>query len=158
MKAFKIMFLVCIAVMLMVPLGFTTWKPEIISKLDNRMLSKLPQAINEWRIHGEDVLRDRIGLRENRILFYRQAVCRLFHILDHPLYKNGDNGHNYYCCIMALNAYQSFYSNSDTERIVSRLDGLHQYLKSQGKPFLFVHIPLKQNLSPEFTPDSIKKA
>lgn len=157
MKIFKILFLFCAAALLLLPLAFTTTQERVVSPLDNRMLATIPKTIQDWRSEGENVLKDRIGFREDMVLFYRRALYRLFGILEHPLYSAGSNGQLYLSDSVSLDAYQSIYEDADLERILAKLHTLHQYLQSRGKHLLYVQMPMKQSVYPEYMPSYIQK-
>ena len=95
MKRFKLAFLFCFSMLLLIPLAFTTLQEDAVSQLDNRMLAKIPVSRRLWITQGENFLRDRIGFRDDFILFYRQAMYRLFNVFEHPRYTLGSNGHLY---------------------------------------------------------------
>ena len=152
MKSFKTLFLFCVIVILMVPLSFSKLDSDAVARLDNRTLLPIPVSLQGWVLYGEDVLQDRIGFREDILLFYRKAIYWLFNVFDHPVYKPGKNGHLYMTSTLALEACQSLYEDADVEHIRNRLGVLHQYLQKKGIHFLFVHVPMKQNVYPEFVP------
>lgn len=152
MKKFKVLFLFCVIAILMIPFSFTTLESDAIAWLDNRALRPMPVNLQDWILYGEDFLKDHIGFREDILLFYRNAIYRLFNVFDHPVYKPGKNGHLYMTSTLALEACQSLYEDADVEHIRNRLGVLHQYLQKKGIHFLFVHVPMKQNVYPEFVP------
>jgi len=137
----------------MVPLSFSKLDSDAVARLDNRTLLPIPVSLQGWVLYGEDVLQDRIGFREDILLFYRKAIYWLFNVFDHPMYNTGKNGHLYYNHFpTTLLSYQSLYEDADVEHIRNRLGVLHQYLQKKGIHFLFVHVPMKQNVYPEFVP------
>lgn len=157
MKRFKLAFLFCFSMLLLIPLAFTTLQEDAVSQLDNRMLAKIPVSRRLWITQGENFLRDRIGFRDDFILFYRQAMYRLFNVFEHPRYTLGSNGHLYLIDATAIEFYQSLYDSTALGQIKDKLEILHQYLKSKNKHLLFVQMPMKQNVYPEFVPSYIHK-
>lgn len=158
MRRFQILFLLCFTALLLTPLAFTTLQPDAASQVDNRMLAPVPQTFEDWQSEIETVLKDRLGFREDIILFYRQAMYRLFNILEHPLFVSGKNGHLYRGDLPALDVRQSFYEDADLKRVQYNIEKLYQYLQSKGKAFLFVFMPMKQGVYPEFVPSYYTKS
>jgi len=150
MKIFKILFLLCSAALLLLPLAFTTMQEQVASPLDNRMLAEIPKTIQDWRLEGENVLKDRIGFRDPMIVGYHTALKKLFSVMQHPLFITGEDGHIYFGHEGYLKSYQSLDCTPEKVSYILRaLKDINERLAKKKIPFLYVNFPDKKSIYPE---------
>lgn len=150
MKQTKIVFITCTALLLLLPLFFTNLKSNIASPLDNRMLASIPTTIKDWRLEGENVLKDRIGFRDQMLLGYHTGLYKLFNHIEHPLFARGEDGHVYFGYEGYLNDLQALnYTEDFINQCVDGLTRMRNNCKEKGVKFLYIHFPDKKTVYPE---------
>ncbi len=148
---FKKIYALLFAALILLPLLTMNLTPEVASPLDNRMLAPYPESLRDWRLQGEDFLKDRIGFRDRMIVSYHTAMLRLFRQMEHPLFTAGENDHIFFGYEAYVEAFQSLdYTDEEIAVYVHRLDNLNEYLKSKQVSFLYVNFPDKKSVYPEY--------
>ncbi|HOO27605.1 MAG TPA: hypothetical protein PLU43_04010, partial [Lachnospiraceae bacterium] len=129
-----------------------------ISEIDNKNLTEWPgiTLTLSTRTELEDYVDDRIGFREQAINSYIELNDKLFHVMVHPLFMYGKDGHIFYKDASYIAAYQRL--NTDPDYLDSFVDFLQKtktYLESKDIDFLYFLCPDKKTIYSEYFPDSI---
>lgn len=157
-KLSNIIFIVAFACIILVPVCFMNHKTEQVSDIDNKQLTEWP-GLGYTAMNNEVVsayIDDRIGFREQAIEAYTTLNDRLFHVMVHPLFMYGKEGHIYYKDPDYIAAYQRL--NTDPEYLDKFSDFLRStqdYLESKDIRFLYFLCPDKKTIYPEYFPDNI---
>lgn len=157
-KLYDIFFIALFLSILIVPAVLINRKPLQISEIDNEMLTEWPglDPTLSNAAELESYVDDRIGFREQVVSAYIWLNDRLFHVMTHPLFMYGKEGHIFYKDPSYIQAYQRM--NTDPEWLdgfVSFLEQTDAYLKSKGIDFLYYMCPDKKTIYSEYFPDSI---
>ena len=147
-------FLAC----MVVPALFMNTKEMQISSIDNKLLTEWPgfdpTLSNNTEV--ESYLNDRIGFREQAIEAYTVLNDKLFHVMVHPLFMYGKEGHIFYKDPTYIKGYQ--HMNTDEEYLdtfVDFLSATEAYLKDKDIEFLYFLCPDKKTIYPEYFPGSV---
>lgn len=144
--------------MLIVPMIFINTKPQQVSEIDNKTLTEwqgLDVMLKE-RENFEAYLNDRIGFREQAIEAYIELNDKLFHVMVHPLFMYGKEGHIYFKDKDYIAAYQRLNTNEEyLDSFVDFLSKTNTYLKDKNIEFLYFLCPDKKSIYPEYFPDYI---
>ncbi len=161
MKSGKILNLSFIAVfllMLILPAVFINTEPLQISEIDNELLTEwpgvsfTPENVEELENYADD----RIGFREQIVTLYITLNDRLFHVMTHPLFMYGQEGHIYYKDPSYITAFQRMNTNKEwLDSFVEFLEKTNSYLQSKGIGFLYYLCPDKKTIYPEYFPKSV---
>ncbi|MBQ7564382.1 MAG: hypothetical protein IJT16_10385 [Lachnospiraceae bacterium] len=157
-KYFNIFFIVIFFLMLVVPAVCINTKPLQISEIDNELLTEWPGlAFTEENVEElENYADDRIGFREQLVTLYITLNDRLFHVMTHPLFMYGEEGHIYYKDPSYITAFQRMNTNEEwLDGFVDFLEKTNAYLKSRGIDFLYYLCPDKKTIYPEYFPKSV---
>ncbi len=151
-------FIAVFMAILIVPACCMNIKKMQISEIDNKNLTEWPGI--SWTLSNreemENYVDDRIGFREQAINSYIELHDKLFHIMVHPLFMYGKDGHIFYKDKDYITAYQRL--NTDPEYLDSFVTFLQQtkdYLDSKDIKFLYFLCPDKKTIYSEYFPDSI---
>lgn len=144
--------------LLIVPFVLMDHEQYKSSDIDNKTLTEWPGFKMETEtIHTmEDYVDDRIGFRSQAILAYTNASDKIFHVMVHPLFMYGEEGHIYYKDPSYVAAYQRL--NTDPEYMdsfVNFLEKTNDYLSSKNIKFVYFLAPDKKSIYPEFFPKSV---
>lgn len=152
-KTRKAIFIVISAFMLAAPALTTDIKRNQISEMDNRQLYEFPELkMGGFRSSLENYLSDRVGFRDRLITFYQVFCDRAFHVLEHPFYVYGKDGH--VMTMWDLTTYQNRdVSQEYVDNLAGYLKSISNFCKSRGSMFLFYLCPNKETIYPEFCPD-----
>ncbi|MBP5385630.1 MAG: hypothetical protein J6Y57_11760 [Lachnospiraceae bacterium] len=157
-KISNIVFIVLFMAILLIPVIFINTKENQISAIDNKLLTEWPEF--KWdfssREEIENYLGDRIGFREQAIESYIELNDKLFHVMEHPLFMYGEEGHIYFKDPSYIEGYQRL--NTDGAYLDSMVDFLERtqaYLDSKDIRFLYYLCPDKKTIYPEYFPKSI---
>ena len=151
-------FIALFMAMLIVPAVLMDHEQFKSSDIDNKTLTEWPgfkmETENIRTI--EDYVDDRIGFRSVAIYSYTKLSNDLFHVMVHPLFMYGEEGHIYYKDPQYIAAYQRL--NTDTEYMdsfVNFLEKTNDYLNSKNIKFVYFLAPDKKSIYPEYLPKSI---
>ncbi|MCR4656768.1 MAG: hypothetical protein K5770_11150 [Lachnospiraceae bacterium] len=157
-KLSNIIFIAVFLAALIVPALFINREPLQISEIDNELLTEWPgldftmSNVEEL----ENYVDDRIGFREQVVSAYIYLNDRLFHVMTHPLFMYGEEGHIYYKDPSYITAYQRLNTNEKwIDGFVEFLSQTNDYLKSKNIDFLYYLCPDKKTIYPEFFPKSV---
>ncbi len=157
-KVSDLIFILIFLSLLVVPALFINRKPLQISDIDNELLTEWPgldfklSTVEEL----ENYVDDRIGFREQIVSAYIYLNDKLFHVMTHPLFMYGEEGHIYYKDPSYISAYQRMNTNEKwIDGFVGFLSQTDEYLKSKGIDFLYYLCPDKKTVYPEFFPKSV---
>jgi len=151
-------FIVLFMAALIVPTALMNHEKYQSSDIDNKTLTEWPgfKMDTETIETIEDYVDDRIGFRSQAIYAYTKASDSIFHVMVHPLFMWGEEGHIYYKDSAYIAAYQHL--NTDTEFMDSFVDFLektNEYLESKNIKFAYFLAPDKKSIYPEYFPKSI---
>ena len=155
---FNYIFIAAFLCCVIVPAICMNVKPMQISEIDNKLLTEWP-GFDITLSNNEELsnyVSDRIGFREAAIEAYTELSDKLFHVMVHPLFMYGREGHIYYKDPTYIAGYQ--HMNTDKEYLnsfVDFLDRTSRYLKDDGIEFLYFLCPDKKSIYPEYFPTSI---
>lgn len=157
-KISNLVFSVLFMGILILPVIFLNTKENQISGIDNRVLAEWPGIT--WNLSSksaiEDFLDDRIGFREEMIEAYIELNDKLFHVMEHPLFMYGEDGHIFFKDASYIAGYQRL--NTDAaflDSMVGFLEQTQDYLESKNIEFLYFLCPDKKTIYPEYFPKSI---
>ncbi|MCR4741141.1 MAG: hypothetical protein K5886_12890 [Lachnospiraceae bacterium] len=157
-KISNVIFISIFMLILILPAVFINRKSEQISVIDNEILPEWPGF--DARLSNidsiEKYVNKRIGFREQMISSYIVLNDRLFHVMVHPLFMYGKQGHIFFKDDAYIRAYQRL--NTDKEWLDSFtgfLKDTDAYLKSKDIKFLYYLCPDKKTIYSEYFPDCI---
>ncbi|MCR5790567.1 MAG: hypothetical protein K6G83_11830 [Lachnospiraceae bacterium] len=157
-KVSDIVFIAFFLAALIVPAVCINTKAFQVSEIDNEMLTEWPgidlrlSTVEELEEYADD----RIGFREQLVSAYIFLNDKLFHVMTHPLFMYGEEGHIYYKDPSYITAFQRM--NTDKhwlDGFVNFIDSTNDYCKSKGIDFLYYLCPDKKTIYPEFFPKSV---
>lgn len=127
------------------------------SMIDNAYLPKLEDIRPEhFGMDFEEYFAKRIGFREWSLHCYELLNDRLFGRLEHPLYMYGKEGHIFFRGNEYIRAYQHLNLNeAGAEAFADSVRKFQDYCQAQGKDFLYMLIPDKETVYPEYYPDTV---
>lgn len=144
--------------MLIIPFVTMNFKPNQVSDIDNKILTEFPELTvsSETVEELQKYTDDRVGFREGAIKLYTTLTDKIFHVMIHPLFMYGKDGHIFYKDPGYIAAYQHL--NTDEEYLGNFTDFLirtNDYLEKKDIKFLYFLCPDKKTIYPEYFPDSI---
>lgn len=147
MKKLRIFMSTCFFLLLLFPVITLNWKENVVSKIDNRILTNNPFGSNYESENGtdltegiEDYLEDRIGFRDAMIYGYTVLNDSLFYEMVHPTYMYGKDG--YIFAKMGMNISLEKYHFVFADMVKQ----IQDYCTKRNVPFLFVFEPEKAAL------------
>lgn len=158
---------ICIIVFLILltfPLLAFDRNPGHISVLENKNTAKFPDLsayssfFNSQLVKDFDIfLTDNIGLKEQGILTYISLMYKLFHQLEITNFIEGKENNVFYITKEILSIYQGIDSPPQIkfDILKEKLRKLNDTVKSVGATFIFMPIPNKEEIYPEYMPDNI---
>lgn len=157
-KISNLVFITIFMAILIVPAIFMNTKENQISAIDNKALTEWPGFTMSLSTKDEieNYLDDRIGFREQAIESYIELNDKLFHVMVHPLFMYGKDGHIFYKDPEYISAYQRLNTNPDyLDSFVDYLEKTKDYLDEKDIKFLYFLCPDKKTIYSEYFPDSI---
>lgn len=154
MKKLQIIFITLFFVLLLLPMLFFNWEENVVSPIDNRMLTNNPFGKNsnteqKLTTRLENYVGDRIGFRDEMIDEYTLLNDRLFHKMIHPLYEYGKDGY-------VFSKAKSNIEFSEYHLAFARmLAQIQNYCQQRNVPFLFVFNPEKASVYTDKLADGI---
>ncbi|MFT3983195.1 MAG: hypothetical protein QM697_04780 [Lachnospiraceae bacterium] len=157
-KVSNCIFIAAFMTILVVPTLFINTKKMQVSVIDNKNLTEWPGLT--WtlstRAEIENYVDDRIGFRESAINSYIEMNDKLFHVMVHPLFMYGKDGHIFYKDPDYITAYQRLNTNTEyLDSFVGFLQDTKDYLESKDIEFLYFLCPDKKTIYSEYFPESI---
>ncbi len=138
MKKIKYAFIVLISLVIIIPLMFFNHEKEVISTLDNRMLTTLDSLDSET---FENYISDRIGFREEMINLYNKANKDIFNVISGSDLMIGSNGKDIYPKISSIGTYNSYH-----ELFLDSVKRIQDYCEDRGVEFYFMLEPSKTSI------------
>ena len=157
-RILNISFIAVFLLMLVVPAVCINTEPLQISEIDNELLTEWPGlAFTAENVEElENYVDDRIGFREQLVTLYITLNDRLFHVMTHPLFMYGQEGHIYYKDPSYITAFQRMNTNEEwLDGFTDFLEKTNEYLQSKGIDFLYYLCPDKKTIYPEYFPKSV---
>lgn len=147
MKKLRIFVSICFFLLLLFPVITLNWKENVVSKIDNRILTNSPFGSNYELENGMDLtegiesyLEDRIGFRDTMIYGYTVLNDSLFHEMVHPTYMYGKDGYIFAKVGMNISLEEYHFVFADMVKQIQ------DYCTERNVPFLFVFQPEKAAL------------
>ncbi len=158
-KIFDICFIVILCSLTTVPILFFNFKPNQVSKAENRQLAEFPaefQGFSNYMNSLDTYINDRIGFRDTMVTAYNETtVGTLKSHHDNVIF--GDDGWLFYSG--ELSDYTGTNIDYDKiERYVEILVALDKKFAERGTEFVFMIGPNKSTIYSEYMPDYIKKS
>ncbi|MGI6635062.1 MAG: hypothetical protein ACOX7B_07800 [Christensenellales bacterium] len=153
-KVLPTLYSVIFCVLILLPLVFTNNKPNQNSFFDNQPLPEFPAKWSRSYFSDlENYFNFRLGFREPGISAYQLLNDRLFGLMEHPTYMRGSNNYLYFKAKNYTNDYQNIHINETyLEQLVAFLERLESLSKEYDTDFIFVALPDKKSIYPEFFP------
>ncbi|MDO4188268.1 MAG: hypothetical protein Q4D29_04690 [Lachnospiraceae bacterium] len=155
---YNLIFILIFMVLLIVPTVLMDHEQYKSSDIDNKTLTEWPGfSMDTETIRTiEDYVDDRIGFRSAAIYEYTKLSDDIFHVMVHPLFMYGEDGHIYYKDKDYVAAYQKLNTNPEyMDSLVNYLEKTNDYLKSRDIKFLYFLAPDKKSIYPEHFPKSV---
>lgn len=155
---------VALGLMLILPLLCFNRDKSKISVVENKRLAQAPTlwnnngTLNTKFIGGfENYFNDNIGFKQEAVVADIALSYKLFRKLKIPDDIEGKDGHIFYIPNGDFSKYQGtgIYSDKDIDIMVNGLNTLKSYLSTLGIPFIFMAIPDKDVIYPEFFPEMV---
>lgn len=147
MKKLRIVMSICFFLLLLIPVIKLNWKENVVSKIDNRILTNNPFGPDYEPENGmgltegiESYLEDRIGFRDAMIYGYTTLNDRFFHEMVHPTYMYGKDGYIFAKVGMNISLEEYHFVFADMVKQIQ------DYCTKRNVPFLFVFQPEKAAL------------
>lgn len=147
MKRLRLFMSICFFLFLLIPVITLNWKENVVSKIDNRILTNNPfvsnyEPENEMDLTDgiESYLEDRIGFRDAMIYGYTVLNDRLFHEMVHPTYMYGKDGYIFAKVGMNISLEEYHFV------FIDMVKQIQDYCTERNVPFLFVFEPEKAAL------------
>lgn len=142
-------FIVFIMIIIL-PIVFFNSEEEAISEIDNKYLAQNPflsEAGGDFTDNFEVYISERLGFREERILYYTIINDKLFDEMIHPLYSYGKDGY-VFTNFSANKTYGEY-----EESFINMLKEIQEYCSDRDIPFVFVFEPSKTSIYADKLPD-----
>ncbi|MBO4854097.1 MAG: hypothetical protein J5482_02985 [Oscillospiraceae bacterium] len=146
MKAVKAIFIALFLAMVIVPVLCLNTEENAVSEIDNKVLAANPFSSpdgGDLTSSIETYLSERIGFRDEEILWYTVANDKLFGAMVHPTYAYGKEGYVFFKpgTNVAYGDYQ--------EAFVHMLSQIQQYCRERDIAFVFLFEPSKASVLSE---------
>ena len=154
-KIGNIIFCLIFLLMLVLPFAFTNFEKEVISEIDNEYLPELEtDSIEAFVKSADDYLDKRIGFRAETLELYQLMNDKLFYEMEHPNHMYGKNGHMYYKWDNYIADRQHLNLNAEWAKgFADGIKSFQDYAESKDKQFIYMLIPDKKTVYPEYFPD-----
>jgi hypothetical protein len=156
--------IIIFVVLLALPIVFMNHDPNHIITLENKIAAKIPVlfsggSLNKEFISGfEDYWNDNIGFQKQATVLNIALFYKLFGKLKVTNYIMGKNKHLYYTSDgFSLKTYQgkNKLSEETLGRVLENFSDAEKYFNNRGAEFLFVPVPDKEGVYPEYYLDSV---
>lgn len=158
-KTTNIIFIVICALILVLPVVRFNWKPDQVSKAENRQLAEigdLKDGFSTFMKSVDNYVNDRIGFRDQFVQLYRLATIKYLNY-RHDQVLVGDDGWLYY--LEELPDYTGTNnSNETTDRYIEILKQIDAWCKQRDIQFVFAVGPNKSTIYSEYMPNYIRQA
>ena len=136
------------------------------SDMEKRELASFPEAPKDFKTllqfpkKFEDYYNDHFGLREVLIDRYHREMRKRFGQSSVPNVVTGKEGWYFYTANRLLDDFRGLVPLTEQQLISWKEDLVHKrdWLAKQGIHYLFVFVPDKQTIYPEYLPDYFQKA
>lgn len=151
-------FISILLLLLVSPAVLTNWKPEQISKTENRMLAELTpmsEGFSSFTTSLNACANDRIGFRDQMVRLYNEITVNFLHSRNDQVVM-GEEGWLFY--IGDLPDYTGKTNTPENvEYCVQVLKKLDAWCKEQGSQLVFLVGPNKASVYDEYMPDYIRR-
>lgn len=157
-KIADILFVLIFMLLLFIPLLKINTAKHVESESENRTLTAWPglgfnSEINAWYGH---YMEDRIGFRENAIVFFNRVTHDVFHEFSESLHMYGKNDYIFPADEGYIKSYQRVETNKENvDNLVVYLKNTNKYLEQKGIPFVFLAGLDKKSVYGRYFPSTI---
>ncbi len=155
-KIIDIIFILAFFSIIVLPLIFMDHTPDKVSEIDNKMLAKIETTdAKTFVTTAEAYVNDRIGFRMEALHCYQVINDKCFGLMEHPSYMYGKDGHVFYKAGIYVNDYQRlnrYWVDVWSKEFASGLAGFQEYAESKDKTFIYLLLPDKKTIYPEYFP------
>lgn len=144
--------------LLLAPLLTINLKQDQISEIDNEYLPEM-----DWTLNGglpkkiETYVDARIGFREEALDLYQKLNDQCFGLMEHPIYMYGKDGYVFFKQDAYLRDYQHLNLDEEwAQEFVASLGAFSNAAHERGMDFIYLFLPDKKTIYPEYFPDSIR--
>lgn len=161
-RTLRVMFILCFCAMLALPLAFADFTGGKDSTVENRVLAEAPtlqNGLNAFHHGVEPWLNDNIG--------FRDAASRIVTKLDYALFRRSAKSNNmigkedwiyyYNDDILADFIGGNAFTPEQTDAIANDMRRITERLAARGCETLFVLVPDKKSVYPEYYPAGIHR-
>ncbi len=149
-KTVPYIFAVLFALLLLVPLGLMNHGKNVVSELDNRVLTEAPTFGDAgYQSKLEKYISDRIGGRSFMIRLYTRLHDTLLGEMVHPTYTYGKSGYVFFK--MHPNIEYTSYHQHFAQAILQ----MQEYCESRGAKFYLLVNPEKISVYRRYLPDGV---
>ena len=139
MKTIRIIVVVIFVTILILPICFFNFRPDVISEIDNRKLAENPfSEEGDKTTNIEKYINDRLGFRDDMITGYTIFNDVLFGTMVHPTYTYGKDGYVFGAGITTENTFGEYHI-----AFANMVKTIQDYCEARNVPFLFVFNPAK---------------
>jgi len=163
-KVIQKIIIIIFVLLLALPIVFMNRDPNHIITLENKTAAKIPVlfsggSLNKEFISGfEDYWNDNIGFQRQATVLNIALFYKFFGKLKVTNYIIGKDKHLFYTSDgFSLKTYQgkNKLSEETLGRVLENLSDAEKYFNNNGAEFLFVSIPDKEGVYPEYYPNSV---
>ena len=164
-KACQYIIIAVFLIIIVLPLILINRDKDAVSLLENKKLAEKPSLLLEDSSininYIEDLqsyINDNIGLKQQAIVFNIAYKYKFFRKVDIPYYIKGKDGHVFYTntdTLLTTMLGKDMLSEDRLKDITKNTKRMQAVANSFGADFYIVTIPDKQEVYPEYLPDSI---
>lgn len=157
-KVADIIFSLAFVAIITIPLLCMNRAEYVESELENRVLTGWPGwgfngEYNQWYGHYAE---DRIGFREEAIVFFSKATHCLFHEFVEDMHMYGKEDYVFPADEGYIKSYQHLNTDENlVDSLAVYLENTNEYLKAKNIPFVFMVCLDKKSVYGEYFPDYI---
>lgn len=151
-----------------IPLVCFNKNPNKILTTENRGTTQAPKMFLEdgktLNIHFisqfDKYVNDNLGFKEKAVVFRLIQMYQLFHKVDIPNYMMGKEEHLFYTndgLMIQTFQQKDLFTEEQKERFYNALKDTNNFFESTGAKFYFMTIPDKEQIYPEYYPESIQR-
>jgi len=151
--------------LLAIPAAFLNHDKGKVIKLEKRQVTPKPEFFHNGELNRDfsslfdKFWNDNVGWREEAIALKKILAFTVFDRYEDPLFIQGKGLHLYYTghnLVLTKNVQGTNHISADEiRRQAGFLSTTHNYFKMRGIPFVFVGIPDKERVYPEYYPEGV---
>jgi len=164
----SLIFIFLLSILLPVLIMVVSERKEI-SEVEKRKLTKLPvfrfekKKLSSYPLQFEEYINDHFGLRDDLIFLRNVAIFKLFNQSPVPSVAIGKNGWLFYKTdtfgISLIDDFRGLITLTPLQLEAMRihLETKRNWLESRGIKYLYILVPNKQSIYPEYLPDNFNQ-